>query len=493
MLSPGRWYTPLPYEISNLLENLADTGTFSSSPTYRDVPNPILELQDFGTIAVPINRRTAGALREYGELDKNTEHPGQGGPLMARGMQLISTILGYREIEKSKVVLHNTRWAAFIEKACQEAKTTLGIQVDIGHSMSWIVIQEPGRCTQYRLTPDSGPKGHHLVAKLAVFMPSQYAGGAVDISHEAGTTRYIPQGVDTLAATCVAWRTDATFKLQPIARGARIVYFYDITIDAPAAEDTLLLVDGEGLRHLRRCFSSWERKEDKGLSRIVHILKDKHPRVNLRKDVLRGDDARLVSLVEEYAVPRGLRVALASITLYQSDLAYEKLERHDRTQRYGRIEWDHNSDDSEMYWAFMENLVTLHGDLLFGTVSFKDEYWCKRMSALYLMENERLEHDEEEVDHLFFDGLVRIERAFHRTALVIWPSWGAYHEVPEGKDKDKGDKQEQPIPGITHSRSQSPLPLSSDALRPGITVTSKTSSESGSERSHSVGTEDEDM
>lgn len=236
---------------------------------------------------------------------------------------------------------------------------------------------------------------------MAIIPCSHYAGGDVTVSSDAGTTCYTPGGRDTFSTTCIAWRRDATVKLGSLTHGARIVLLFAITSDVHPSR-ALLPVDRESLSRLGRCFSSWECSGGRlGSSepKIIHILKDKHPRVNLRADALRGEDARLVAITAEYSSLHGLHLGLASVTGSERAAGHEVLDRRD--PEYGEVDCDIDHDDDVFKWVYMENLVSPQGQLLIGIVSSDDPHWGKKMS-MAARRNEvlrMLEHDEEELEH----------------------------------------------------------------------------------------------
>lgn len=201
---------------------------------------------------------------------------------------------------------------------------------------------------------------------MAVIPCSHYAGGDVTVSHDAGTTRYTPGAHDTFATTCIVWRSDAALKLGSLAHGSRIIFLFAITSAVHPSEGALLPVDKENLSRLGRCFSnlSYSLEHLGDPEKIVHILKDKHSRVNLRTDALRGEDARVVAIIAEHASLHGLHFGLASVAGSVTETGYEVPER--KASRYGKLRYYVQDYYNDYTWVYMENLVSPAGQLLIG-------------------------------------------------------------------------------------------------------------------------------
>lgn len=91
--------------------------------------------------------------------------------------------------------------------------------------------------------------------------------------------------------------------------------------------------------------------------------------MNLRASALKGTAARLVSIVEELALPLGLRLGLASVTLRKSLAGYENRNRD--SPGYGDVEEAEEVD--YMRSVEIKNLVSLQGELLLDTVSLESK------------------------------------------------------------------------------------------------------------------------
>lgn len=104
-----------------------------------------------------------------------------------------------------------------------------------------------------------------------------------------------------------------------------------------------------------------------------------------------------MSLVEEYAAPRGLRVALASVTGFDVASGHEDIDRRSKYGHLKLIDYAIAEGHSSLY---LENVVTLQGRLLFGIVSSRDAYWSERMALLEMRDwSDFFKHDEEVVEH----------------------------------------------------------------------------------------------
>ncbi|KAI0717693.1 hypothetical protein C8T65DRAFT_108006 [Cerioporus squamosus] len=169
-----------------------------------------------------------------------------------------------------------------------------------------------------------------ILAKVAVALPSSYEGGKLRISHGTTEVEHDLSIASSTALSIIAWRLDdfgtTVARMDPVARGSRVLLVYDLVQDFPRASASKesptvpapvplsLPVKEDVLAQLERALLSWKSRDPQADSeKIVYLLEGTYARTNLSARCLKGSDAHLVALLDNVASPLGFCLGLASV------------------------------------------------------------------------------------------------------------------------------------------------------------------------------------
>ncbi|KAI1793099.1 hypothetical protein LXA43DRAFT_1002796 [Ganoderma leucocontextum] len=353
-------------DLATLLEDdLEFTGEFSFHRAYSTAPNPSLNIDDLGTIGLPLSPRDAAAIKFSSD---------QAPFGMADRTLVDKSVRDTWEIDGKRVQFENPAWQSFLDDTVRDVCQVLGVNFEASHprcDLYKLLLYEAGSHTE---------KADGMFATIVVVLPSRFTGGAVCVSHGDISKHAVKQVTSGYRLALSFNLIHTTSSLRPAVRECSIT------------------------SELRHILLSWKEAEgnEETPKKIIRLLDHKYSEANLSGSALKGPDAHLIALLENVATPLGFCLGLANLNFTQRGYGMESGGYGRRRRRYGYNSEPEDSDvemtDLVSEVVDIEHLVDLDGDWIQGSLEYK-------------------------LEEVIPDGLEAgsLERFYRRTVLVIWP------------------------------------------------------------------------
>jgi hypothetical protein len=247
------------------------------------------------------------------------------------------------EIPKSRVKIDKRGWDRVLVPVLDRLGHDLGVPsgCKLRAELHSMLVYAPG---QFFAEHQDSEKDDAMVGSLVVGLPSNFKGGALEVSHGGKLATY--RGSKS-ALSFVAFYGDCRHQVKPVTSGYRVVLTYNLLLRGKAASSTVDL-DPELVGSLARCLDE-HFASPVGADRLVYLLDHEYTRRGLDWSRLKGADARRVTVLKAAAERAGCDVVLALADVHEMWSAYESDER-DRwygRSRYSR--WDEDDDELDSF------------------------------------------------------------------------------------------------------------------------------------------------
>ncbi|TCD68484.1 hypothetical protein EIP91_010659 [Steccherinum ochraceum] len=422
-----------------LAQDFSHIATFSFFRTYTDAPNPILKLEGFDFVALPLNSREGQALRNFACTATGRSEPPH-------------PTVWCLDVTRHSIQSEEARWTTFMAKVVQDACNSMGVKYSPQihrFRLSEVHIFDPGSsiCSQ-----KTAPASDGAFASLMIILPSASNGGNLGLSHSGTVVQYDCDASSISTTTAVSWLSGVTCNFGPISGGYQLALMYKLThIDVAAAPKPALSDNTAMLERLRHALRYWaERGEGRTPEKILYRLKESYDNDKLSCRALKGDDANKFRVLEGLTKALGLHLGFANVECHLSGQASEDYRQEERDRFY---EWDERRDERDMksmkYGKYVElssdfeeefepnedvefgdeiderkttvkKFVDMHGRLISNTMDPHDRSEAIPGDLTRGIEDDT-EYDKQEYEgfHDNHDG--GLERWYTRTVLVIWP------------------------------------------------------------------------
>ncbi|KAH9917890.1 uncharacterized protein BXZ73DRAFT_105410 [Epithele typhae] len=407
-------------------EDLGFSGEFSfiNSWAEQQYPNPLLSIDDFGTVGLPLSTREAVAIKEhaaqapFGKADKTI---------------VDKTVRDTWEIDGFKVRFRSTTWAPFMDSLVRDVCKTLGVNY----------IASKPRCELYKLLLYE--KGSHFLphvdtekvngmfATIVVVLPSEFSGGEVRVSH-GGESKTYEHSADSLSGlTALAWYTDVEHEVKPITSGYRLALSFNLLHTTTTLRPALPTF-AEVKPRLEHVLRSWKQEQANGPQKLVCLLEHQYSHAGLNGSGLKGPDAHLIGLLQEIGGPLGFRIGFANLEIEQRGSltihgepadSWEYNRRH--RSYYDDDHSDYGSDDVDMGEVCetdvqLTRLVDING-VPIQKEPLRFDPKTETIPADLTKSVVAGAHDEQSWEGYTGNDSGSLERIYRRTLLVVWPSW----------------------------------------------------------------------
>lgn len=339
------------------------------------------------------------------------------------------------EIPKSRIRIDQARWGKALGPLLDRMRRDLGLtggsrlKADL-HNM---LVYGPG---QFFAVHRDSEKTDDMIGTLVVILPSEFAGGAIEIEHD--DKRVIYRG-DAGRLTLIAFYADCHHQVRPVTAGHRIVLTYNLTIggDAPTVALPAQTAQVDALAgSIKRYFETrrpprWShdaRREPP--DRLAYLLDHQYTRRSLAWGRLKNADAARVAALREVARRLDCEIFLALADVHESwscedeEGLYGYHRRRGWRGGYDEEDGDGEADEGTEAHTLVELLdadielrhwIALDGrtDAVSGTVDVDEVCDTKVSSALEPFASE----------HEGYMGNYgnTVDRWYHRAAVVLWP------------------------------------------------------------------------
>ncbi|PIL31359.1 hypothetical protein GSI_06058 [Ganoderma sinense ZZ0214-1] len=426
-------------DLATIFEGDLDfNGEFSFHRAYPLAPNPSLNVDDLGTIGLPLSLRDAAAIK----------HSSDQAPFGKADRTIIDkSVRDTWEIDAQQVQFENPAWQPFLDGTVRDVCQALGVNLDTSKprcELYKLLLYETG---SHFLPHIDTEKTDGMFATMVIVLPSRFTGGAVCVSH-GDTSKVYNHCENSLNETTVlAWYTDVKHSVKQITSGYRLALSFNLIHTTsslrPAAPECSVPAD------LQRILLSWNDAEDHegAPKKIVRLLDHKYSEATLGRSgsqALKGPDAHLLALLQDIAAPLGFQIGLANLHFTQRGHGSGEPPRSSRNKgwpasRWGYSRWDDDPepDDSNVQMTNVEsevvevkNLVDLDGDSIRRSLEYSPEEIIPDGLIETITSGD---YDEQEYEGYMGNYGGSLERYYRRTVLVLWPKW-AHFDLVHGSE-----------------------------------------------------------
>ncbi|GJE87376.1 hypothetical protein PsYK624_034590 [Phanerochaete sordida] len=364
-------------------------STFCLRKTYADAPNPVLSIEGFGEVGLPLTARDVKAIKRHGLQVGNKQNGASW------------------EVDASKVTFASSRWPAYVEEVVKDVSNNLNPSGKKHHfrcELQKLSVYEKG--SRLLQNTDSAATGRDLIATITVLLPSQYTGGAVRLSCDGVSVEPDYIRPDPGCTSVLAWLPAVEHDPEPITSGHALSLTYHLTRARTAQPSTsstpaAAAQDRFAISELNRVFAArnFMVGSPGGPCKLVYLLDgDYYPGGAL--GVLSGADAERASAFDMLAGVHDLALGLVTVR-YHPHL--DSSRKHQDGGRSDALEYT--------------RLVNAHsGEPLAPTLEVTGEEQIPRdiATAIRIRAFDRAPYDSTDAE---LDAAARRPR----TALVVWP------------------------------------------------------------------------
>lgn len=412
-------------QLLDVLKKIDRPGTFCTSG--RVPPTlPGLEVDGVGSIALPLEKRQAAALKK-----RARQAP------YGRGTQtLVDTeVRRVWEIDAERVALSNPEWSNALQQVVRTVQSELGLEKqELDAHLYKLLLYERG---SFFLAHRDGEKHDRMVATLVVALPSVHEGGELVVRHE-GREVTVDFGPESRFHTqFAAFYADCEHEIRPVTGGFRLALVYNLTM-AKSKRNIAAPHSSEHIAAVAHILGRW--KEERGTtvgsdegrppSKLAVLLDHEYTEAGLTNDALKGIDRAKADVLFTAARQAGYDASLALVTYWESGAAdpsgdyghgYGRSGRRRGYGGYGDDSDDQDGGEHEMGEVFDSSLTAEHfsdadgNPLAFGQIPL-DEVEIVSNGPL----NDGIP-DKEDFEGYTGNAGMTLERWYHRAAVVLWP------------------------------------------------------------------------
>ncbi len=420
-------------QLLDTLKNIDRPGMFCTSGRLPSML-PGLEVAGLGTVALPLDKRQAAALKE---LTRQAPY--------GKGLRTLVDVdvRRVREIDAEQVALTNPQWPDVLKQAVGAVQSALGLEKKqkLEAHLYKLLLYEPG---SFFLAHRDGEKVDRMVATLVIALPSAHEGGQLVVRHE-GREQTVDFGPASRFQTqFAAFYADCEHEVRPVTSGFRLALVYNLTLEK-SKRTIAAPTSGEHIAEAARLLRQWsgrrpavsDQTADSAPSKLAVLLDHQYSQAGLTCDALKGIDRARADVLFAAARAAGCDASLALVTYWESGSAepsggygYGYEYEYGRSRRYRRYERDDDDEDDEdedggeydMSEVFDSSLTAEHFSdadghpLAFGKIPLDDDEIVSRQPL------SDAKPDKQDFEGFTGNAGMTLERWYHRAAVLLWPT-----------------------------------------------------------------------
>jgi len=344
-------------ELGEILDAIETCGDFATKHQYSQFANPGLRVGDT-LIALPLDPAQVPLIR-----DASRQAP------FGRGDETLvdTSVRNTWELDTSKFRISNPAWSTFVANALRDVSQSLGMSGVKTELYKLLLYEEQSFFKRHK----DSEKAPGMIATLSICLPSRYKGGEVHLSH-TGKNHVFNTSQSLFDISALAWYSDVTHEIKPIAEGHRLVLIYNIIRtgdDGATSADFLVQQD----RELHSAIAKL-RLRSPAPKRTLYFLEHKYSQSSLRIDHLKGRDRAVVQSLQEPCMSNGYYLFLCNVTKrhpdgYVSDDEDEDNEDDDDYGRYSSYGYYTGGGDGPS--LAIDTIATCSGQIFASDVQLK--------------------------------------------------------------------------------------------------------------------------
>ncbi|TCD65287.1 hypothetical protein EIP91_002849 [Steccherinum ochraceum] len=431
-------------------------GAYSTTFSYKRANgvtvNPALQIKGLGNVGLPLSERDAKEIKNHAR--RVSADSGES-----------KSLADLWELSPELLEFANPKWNRILLELAYEMCLSLGVSGVVRKpscKLTNLLLYGSGSLSK----PQTDDSANGAFATVMMFLPSEYTGGELHLTHAATglSTIYDCSLSNRYETNVVAWYNGITYKTNPVTSGHKLALVYSIsypetskTRTAPDATKALNRVCNT-VQRLRQVLTYWQDhdhllvgadndKEEAGTSetgassrspspdpgavpdKVVLLLSNTYPLADLRLSSLVSEDLQKVSILSSLTrelndeVHLGLASVVYKIVGSANDDDFDgDEEEYNFEGGCGPPSGGEDLEFSEVSWVNAE--VTAMVDLKGNTIGYKklESLW-EAVPGQDVLDDELQKEKwvKQDFTEYLEDGRWALERFYQRTALVIWP------------------------------------------------------------------------
>ncbi|MFK7890505.1 MAG: 2OG-Fe(II) oxygenase [Granulosicoccus sp.] len=435
--------------ITQVLASLEESAAAKEFACKATLPADTLDLSidGFGNLRLPISKTRAK------ELARITSPAPFG---KGRETLLDSKVRDVGEVKASKVRFDKRVWNRELKPLLETMREQLGLpEGRLSTKLDKLLVYGPG---QFFKPHKDTERSDDMIGTLVVILPSKHKGGALIVSHQGETRRFMVREAAKPLLRLFAFYASCEHEVRPVTEGYRVALSFELRFkrvkssvqtQAPEALMQALQHWFDPYREPTRAYGPREEK-------LVYLLDHDYTQRSLTWDRLKGVDHDRADALRVASESLNLQAHLALVTVNETWSATVEEPRY-YSRRRARPDWYYQDIDDELD----ESADRKSSSLVAKTHIELDElidrsaalvHWRNSagsevpMPALTAYDNEMcwlsdLESNEPEFEE--YEGFMgnygnTLEREYRRAAVVLWPSTDRYRILAKAAGADGG-------------------------------------------------------
>ncbi len=417
-------------DLESLLKTVTRPGDFYAAGTL-EVPLPSIKITGLGALSFPIPATQAAKLAKLA-----TPAP------YGRGKNTVTdtNVRNAKQLEPASVQISGKSWPETFDEILAHVELGLGCPEGSVHAELYklLVYEKGGFFKPHRDTE----KSPGMFGTLVITLPGTYSGGALRIRHEGRevTVDTNPESDSQSPSeiSFAAFYADCEHEALPVTSGHRVCLVYNLIQDSPLRKSKPLTAPSHGAQIAKAASildAYW--KSPTAPAKIVWLLEHQYSPAGLDFAALKGADAARAAVLLEAAAQCDSTVHLAIVHIEESGAANEHYQPNNywRDRYYDDFhdnEDDEDDDtesgseqDGEDFEAVTVDESWRHLDEWRDPQGQSPSFGSIPLHAGELLPDGALDNeppDEKRLTEASGNAGASYDRAYHRAALVIWPS-----------------------------------------------------------------------
>lgn len=155
-----------------------------------------------------------------------------------------------------------------------------------------------------------------MIGTLVISLPSSHEGGDVHLSHSSKRHIFATSNYSDFDLAALAWYSDVTHEIKPIASGYRLVMTYNLIQQSGSTPSAGLFIEQQ--TQLQGLLRQW-RSAMPSKSKVILRLEHKYSQSSLSLQNMKGRDAQIVRCLKQACHETGFYLLFAVMTKTESE------------------------------------------------------------------------------------------------------------------------------------------------------------------------------
>lgn len=435
--------TSVQKDLLAILETVKNSGTFFSQGELTST-HPGLLVEDLGLIALPLEKKQAAALKK-----KARQAP------YGKGTETVvdTKVRRVWEIDAKQVVFANPLWKETLAQAIQKTKVDLGLKNATlnAHFYKLLIYEKGGFFLPHR----DGEKMDRMVATMVIALPSSHEGGELIIRHDQQEIIVDFSVKSNFQTQFASFYADCEHEVRPVTSGFRLALVYNLTLENQEVPATAPTVSKQ-IAETTKLLEQWTKdisidapkSKDETPSKLAVILDHKYSMAELNINTLKGIDRVRADVLIAAAAKANCDASIALVTYWEQgepledDFSYGYGYGRGRRNKYRGNKYSKYNDfddDSDDETEDEDDNDIQTDDVEMGEVyehshqaeNFTDAagipltYGKMNLNSSEIVTKKPLNDgkpDEQEFEGYTGNEGMTLDRWYHRSAVIIWPT-----------------------------------------------------------------------